>query len=195
MSPIIYLKQKFECWHVSATLLFVLLSFAFTSCEKQADPFRNPCIATQEEKDAQKVVDIKVIKDYFRDNNIDTTDMQVTDSGIHYFKIKEGSGDKIVSGDRVSVHYIGKFLNAATFDASTTFDNSYPSGSPFIVYVDIKNTSGSVIEGWNQALKLMQVGEISRFYIPSYLAYGRCGSQSIGPNEVLAFEIEALRKL
>lgn len=195
MSPITFLRQRSKYWNTSVTLLLVLLSLSFSSCDKQEDPYRNRCIATEDEKKAQMIVDVKAIKKYFRDSNIDTTDMQVTASGIHYFTIKEGTGDMIQSGERVSVHYIGKHLNEPTFDASKTFDNSYPTGSPFTVCVDARNASCSVIEGWNQALKLMRIGGISRFYIPSYLAYGPCGSQSIFPNEVLSFEIETLRKL
>jgi FKBP-type peptidyl-prolyl cis-trans isomerase len=195
MSPITFLKQRSKHWNTSAALLFVMLSLVFSSCDKQEDPYRNRCVATEEEKNAQMLVDVQAIKKYLRDSNIDTTDMQVTASGIHYFTIREGTGDMITSGDRVSVHYIGKHLSAPTFDASRTFDNSYPTGTPFTVYVDMKNTPGSVIEGWNQALKLMKIGGISRFYIPSYLAYGPCGSSTIFPNEVLSFEIETLRKL
>jgi FKBP-type peptidyl-prolyl cis-trans isomerase len=191
---LLHQKQQLGRWLAQALfMLAVLVSFA--SCKQEQDPFRNPCVATEEEKMAQKEIDVKIIKKYFRDNDIDTTNMLVTDSGIHYFKIKEnGSGEEIKSGDRVSVHYIGKFINKSTFEESTTFDNSYPRGTPFTVCVDAKNTTCSVIEGWNQALKVMRTGEIYRFYIPSYIAYGRCGSQNIMPNEVLSFEIETLRK-
>lgn len=173
-------------------MLAVLVSFA--SCKKEQDPFKNPCIATEDEKKVQQEIDVKVIKKYFRENDIDTTDMLVTDSGIHYFKLTQSNGEEIKTGDRVSVHYIGKFINKKSFEESTTFDNSYPRGTPFTVCVDARNTGCSVIEGWNQALKLMRVGETYLFYIPSYMAYGPCGSQNIMPNEVLSFEIQTLRK-
>lgn len=190
---LIHHKTKISTWLAKASFLFAALVF-FSSC-KEEDPFRNPCIATQEEIALQKIEDIKVIKRYFRVNDIDTTNMQVTETGIHYFVLEEGTGAAIQSGDMVSVHYLGKYLNAPTFNDSDPFDSSYSRAKPFTVFVDVRNTQGSVIEGWNQALKLMKIGETSLFYIPSYLAYGKCGNSSIRPNEVLSFEIKAIQKL
>ncbi len=191
---LLHQKQQLGRWLAQALLMLAILVSLASCKQNQPDPFKNPCVATEDEKMMQKEVDVKVIKKYFRVNDIDTTDMLVTDAGIHYFKIRESNGEEIKSGDRVLVHYIGKFINKPTFEQSTTFDNSYPRGTPFTVCVDARNTSCSVIEGWNQALKLMRTGEVYRFYIPSYIAYGRCGSQNILPNEVLSFEIETIRK-
>jgi len=164
------------------------MAVAFTACEKELP--RNPCYPTEEEKQTQKIADIKTIKKYFRDNKIDTTNMQVTASGIHYFNLVPGTGDQIKSGNAVEVDYIGKHLNGPTFDLSTTFDKSYGQ-KPFQFVVGNRN----VIAGWDEALPLMKVGEETRFYIPSYLAYGPCGSGSIRPSEVLVFDIKVNKKL
>ncbi|MDX5422884.1 MAG: FKBP-type peptidyl-prolyl cis-trans isomerase [Hymenobacteraceae bacterium] len=172
-----------------ALLLFVI-AVSFAACEKQEFP-RSICRPTESEKMTQKEADIKVIKKYFRENNIDTSSMQVTASGIHYFNLTQGTGAKANLGDVVEVHYLGKYLDGPTFNSSTTFDSSYGGAKPFTVSIG----AGGVIAGWEEALQLMKVGEESRFYIPSYLAYGPCGRGSIGPNEVLVFDIKLLRKL
>jgi len=182
-----YLLHKANTGLKALLLLFILGSLA--ACGEVEDPYRSPCLPTQEEKDAQKAADIKGIKTYFRENNIDTTNMQETASGIHYFVLTPGTGAQVETGDMVEVHYLGKFVDKPTFDASTKFDSSYDRGKPFPFVVG----ADQVIDGWDEALTLMKVGEEARFYIPSGLAYGPCGSQgSIPPNAVLAFDIKVL---
>ncbi len=168
-------------------MLFILAATA--SCGETKDPYRSICRPTDEEKDAQKIVDIKSIKKYFRENKIDTTNMQVTASGIHYFVLTPGAGAQVQQGSYTEVHYLGKYVDKPTFDASTTFDSSYGRGEPLSVVVG----AGQVIKGWEAALKLMTVGEEARFYFPSGLAYGPCGDQRIiPPNAILAFDIKVL---
>lgn len=104
-----------------------------------------------------------------------------TDSGIGYEVLKAGEGDKPTGADNVKVHYRGTLMSGKEFDSS------YRRGEPFTTQVD-----GRVIQGWQEALKLMSPGAKYRFYIPSELAYGPMGSRSIGPNEALIFEIELL---
>ncbi len=60
----------------------------------------------------------------------------------------------------------------------------YKRGAPY----ETKLTS--VVKGWTEILQLMKDGDKWEVYIPSELAYGPRGSQSIGPNAALIFVME-----
>lgn len=97
--------------------------------------------------------------------------------------IQQGEGERAVqAGDSITVHYTG------TLKDGTKFDSSLDRGEPFVFTVGV----GSVIEGWDQGLLGMTVGEKRIIEIPSELAYGRQGSGSIPANSGLIFEVELL---
>jgi FKBP-type peptidyl-prolyl cis-trans isomerase len=93
---------------------------------------------------------------------------------------QEGDGREAESGDEVSVHYTG------TLRDGTQFDSSYDRGEPYTFVLGI----GQVIEGWDQGILGMKVGEKRRLEIPSDLGYGQTGSGIIPPNAGLIFETE-----
>ncbi|MDR1454115.1 MAG: FKBP-type peptidyl-prolyl cis-trans isomerase [Tannerella sp.] len=103
-----------------------------------------------------------------------------TESGLQYKVLTEGNGPKPVTTDRVKVHYTGKHLDG------TVFDSSVQRGEPA--------TFGllGVIAGWTEVLQIMPVGSKYQVWIPSDLAYGPSGSQTIKPNSTLEFEIDLL---
>jgi FKBP-type peptidyl-prolyl cis-trans isomerase len=96
--------------------------------------------------------------------------------------IVEGTGEGAVVGDTLSVNYLGTFLDG------TKFDSSYDRNEPF----EFELGSGYVIQGWDQGLVGMKVGEKRKLTIPSDLAYGVNGSGSIPGDTNLIFEIELL---
>ncbi len=107
--------------------------------------------------------------------------VKVTESGLQYKVIKEGSGKQPTADSTVSVHYRGTLING------TEFDSSYKRGQPASFPV------GGVIRGWTEALQMMKEGAKWELYIPSDLAYGERGAgASIGPNSTLKFEVELL---
>ncbi len=107
----------------------------------------------------------------------------VTDSGLQYSVLVAGDSGGTSPGtlDTVVVHYEG------TLTDGTVFDSSYARGEPASFGL------ASIIPGWQEVLQLMKPGDKWSIVLPSEIAYGERGAgQSIGPNEVLLFDIELL---
>ena len=117
----------------------------------------------------------------FLDENATKEGVVTTASGLQYQVLTEGQGAKPVASDEVTVHYHGTLIDGTVFDSSV--DRGQPATFPV----------GGVIQGWVEALQLMNVGSKYKLFIPSNLAYGERGAGgSIGPNETLVFEVELL---
>lgn len=122
----------------------------------------------------------QVKSDTFFKENAKKVGVKTTGSGLQYRVITEGKGRKPVPTSDVIVHYKGSLLDG------TIFDSSYDRGQP------VKFKVNSVIPGWTEALQLMRVGSKYEIYLPSELAYGDQGNQSIPPGAALIFEVELL---
>ena len=97
--------------------------------------------------------------------------------------IQKGNGKKAEAGKTVSVHYTGQL------DNGKTFDSSYPRKKP----IEFPLGKGYVIEGWDEGIALLQVGDKARFVIPSYLGYSSAGAGGvIPPNATLVFDVELM---
>jgi len=119
--------------------------------------------------------------DAYLEQNKKKEGVKVTESGLQYEVITPGEGGKPTSADKVKVHYVGTLIDG------TEFDSSIKRGEPAVFGV------GQVIEGWSEAMQLMNVGSKGRLVIPSELAYGEQGvAPSIQPNSVLIFEVELM---
>ena len=106
-----------------------------------------------------------------------------TESGLRYKMIQKGNGKKAENGKTVSVHYEGSLENGKVFDSSYTRKKpiEFPLGE------------GNVIEGWDEGIALLQVGDKARFVIPSHLGYGSSGAGGvIPPNATLIFDVELM---
>lgn len=99
-------------------------------------------------------------------------------------EIEEGSGEEAVSGDEVTVQYVG-----VDYKNGKEFDSSWSRSEPFTFTLG----EGQVIPGWDQGVEGMKVGGRRELIIPPELAYGETGAPpSIGPNETLVFVIDLL---
>jgi peptidyl-prolyl cis-trans isomerase A (cyclophilin A) len=106
-----------------------------------------------------------------------------TESGLRYQFIQRGSGKKAENGKTVAVHYEGSLENGKVFDSS------YPRKKP----IEFRLGQGQVIEGWDEGIALLQVGDKARFVIPSDLAYGPSGAGGvIPPHATLIFDVELM---
>lgn len=135
----------------------------------------------QKEQQAEARENKKKEEEFLAENRTNEG-VQVTDSGLQYKVLEEGSGPSPDSSDEVKVHYTGTLLDG------TEFDSSHDRGEP------VQFPLNQVIDGWTEGLQLMKEGAKYRFWIPSELGYGpnpRPGGQ-IGPNETLVFEVELL---
>jgi len=117
----------------------------------------------------------------FLADNLNNDGVTALESGMQYIVLTEGEGEKPAATDTVDVHYEGSLING------TVFDSSIKRGEPATFPVN------GVIQGWQEALQLMNVGSKWKVFIPSDLAYGAQGAGGdIGPNETLIFEMELL---
>jgi peptidyl-prolyl cis-trans isomerase A (cyclophilin A) len=106
-----------------------------------------------------------------------------TESGLRYQFIQKGDGKQAEAGKTVSVHYEGSLENGKVFDSS------YPRKKP----IEFKLGVGQVIEGWDEGIALLKVGDKARFVIPSDLGYGPAGAGgAIPPNATLIFDVELM---
>ena len=139
----------------------------------------------KQEAEAAKMAEInqKAGEEYLAKNG-KRPEVKITESGLQYEVLTEGSGPKPEATDQVEVHYTGKLIDG------TVFDSSVERGQPATFGVT------QVIPGWVEALQLMNAGSKWRLFIPSNLAYGPNGAGGvIGPNQTLIFDVELLRVL
>ena len=106
----------------------------------------------------------------------------ITDSGLKYEDLVEGTGESPRPGQMVVVHYTG------TLENGKKFDSSLDRGRPFEFAIG----QGRVIKGWDEGVMSMKVGGKRRLIIPPALGYGNRDLGVIPPNSTLIFEVELL---
>ena len=97
--------------------------------------------------------------------------------------LQEGTGGVSKNGDKLTVDYVG------TLEDGIKFDSSIDRGTPFSFTLG----QGRVIQGWEQGMLDMKVGEKRRLTIPYSLGYGENGYGSIPPKATLIFEVDLLK--
>ena len=108
---------------------------------------------------------------------------QKTESGLRYQIIQKGNGKQAEKGRTVSVHYTG------ALDNGKVFDSSYGRKKP----IEFPLGKGYVIEGWDEGIALLQVGDKARFVIPPHIGYGSAGAGGvIPPDAILVFDVELM---
>jgi peptidylprolyl isomerase len=121
------------------------------------------------------------IGDDFLAQNKKVDGVKVTESGLQYLVLKAGEGTTHpTEKDKVKVHYHGTLIDGSVFDSSV--DRGQP----------IEFGLNQVIAGWTEGLQLMVVGEKTRLFIPSKLAYGNNAAGKIKPGSTLIFDVELL---
>lgn len=107
---------------------------------------------------------------------------KVTKSGLNIFTISKGTGKKPQKANVVTLEYTAGFIDGSVFDS--TIERKEPF--KFIV------GNNEVIDGLEEAIRLMNVGDHCLIIIPFRLAYGEEKHGVIAPFSTLVFEIELL---
>lgn len=134
-----------------------------------------------QDKQAAQAKDVIAEGEIFLKQNADKEGVMITESGLQYEVLTEGSGDKPSLTSTVRTHYHGMLTDGSVFDSSVE------RGQPAEFAVN------GVIKGWTEALQMMNAGSKWRLTIPYELAYGEQGAgAAIEPFATLVFEVELL---
>jgi peptidylprolyl isomerase len=107
---------------------------------------------------------------------VSEADFTETESGLKYYFIEEGDGTAVQDGDMVDIHA------QLWLEDGTLLQSSVQQGTP----INFIQGSGSSLPGLDEALLLMQVGDIVQLVLPPELAGGFAGDTNI------IFEMELL---
>ena len=111
--------------------------------------------------------------------SIEESDYTVTDSGLKFYILTEGTGDVIAAGDQITLHY------TMWDESGTQLESSYDFGQPVSLVAGAEQAG----PGWDEALLLMRAGDKAQFVLTPELAFG--GEAANVPTEGnLIFEIE-----
>ena len=120
----------------------------------------------------------------FLEQNAKKEGVVVTNSGLQYEVLKEGTGKRPKATDTVRCHYEGRLLDGSVFDSS--YRRNQPADFGL----------SQVITGWTEGVQLMAEGAKYRFYIPYMLTYGEGGAgEMIPPFSTLIFDVELIKVL
>ncbi len=111
--------------------------------------------------------------------SVDESEYIVTDSGLKFFMITEGSGELIESGDQVTLHY--KMWD----EDGNQLETSYDFGQPVPIIAGI----GQAGPGWDEALLMMSSSGKAQFVLTPELAYGDQAANAPTEGDLI-FEIE-----
>jgi len=103
-----------------------------------------------------------------------------TESGLQYEMLEDYEGPTPGLGARVLLHFTIEDLSG------TVYKSTYDADSP------TETILTNLIEGWQEGIQLMSVGDRYRFYIPPDLSYGSDGGPHVEPNGVMVSTIELL---
>lgn len=114
----------------------------------------------------------------FLEENAKLENVNVTESGLQYIVVEQGTGPCPVFTDTVLLDYQLMLLDG------TVVDSSYLRGEPTSFPLT------QVIEGFAEGVQLMPIGSHYVFFIHPSLGYGESSMSSMGPNSLLIFEVE-----
>jgi FKBP-type peptidyl-prolyl cis-trans isomerase FkpA len=100
--------------------------------------------------------------------------MERSESGLYFELKEEGNGKPIPLDAQIYVTYSGRLLNGKLFDES---------GAEPRVF-----RANQLIEGWREALLMMEEGSSARIIVPPHLAYKKASKGDIPADAILVFD-------
>ncbi len=172
--------MKFRNIYAAAAVI-ALVAFT-TGCSKQAEedaPATEADVATTEVPESTEEAAV--------------TDTQANEvfeitTGLTARILRSGDGQVAKAGDTVVVHYTGWLYDeSAENNRGAKFDSSVDRGQHF----DFSLGAGQVIQGWDQGVEGMAIGEVRELVIAPDMGYGERGAGNvIPPGATLVFEVE-----
>lgn len=160
------------------TLVYKVELLAIRSVEEVNREREELAKKSEIEKEERRINEPERIRKYIEENNIVT---KPRESGLYFTILKDGFGNAPVDSDIVTLEYIHYDLDG------NVLQSSYDDKTPFTFEVG----TGAVINGWEEAVKLMPKGTKAWMLIPSELGYGEHQRvRNIKPYTPLVFELE-----
>lgn len=155
------------------------------AAQKEADRAR--ATAAAEEASKQRVVGEAAFKEaesFLKQREYDLSKGVMTDSGLWYLDLEQGSGKAATATSTVRAHYTGWLADGKKFDSSV--DRGEPATFPLT----------GVVKGWTEGVGTMKEGGKRLLVIPYPLGYGMGGRPPTIPQKAtLVFEVELLNVL
>lgn len=180
----------------SASLFTFNLGLSDVLGAEDFQKFQEKMVAKQNEEyvkkqEEQLAIDSGIIENYLKEKGLNALR---TESGLRYVLTKAGKGENAMPGQSTSINYAGYLLNGTPVDTNIESvarkNNTFTDGRPYEPYEVVVDAS-QVIQGWHEAIKLMNKGSKMTVFIPSPLAYGsQRRSEEIVENSILAFDME-----
>lgn len=166
---------------IKDTIAGAELKVSHADAQKIVSEFFREQEAKQRAKAAENGKKLREEGEAYLAENAKKEGVVVTESGLQYKVINEGTGKQPKATDTVKCHYEGFLINGTVFDSS--IQRGEPASFPL----------NAVIKGWTEGLQLMKEGAKYRFFIPYNLAYGEAGAAgAIPPYAALIFDVELI---
>jgi FKBP-type peptidyl-prolyl cis-trans isomerase len=141
--------------------------------------FKDKLMKRQEERKKAQALQNKKQGEEFLKENANQEGVIITDSGLQYKILKQGTGPIPKESDIAIVHYRGTLLDG------TEIFNTFNGAQPIKLPVNLS------LPAWKEALQLMKTGSKFVLFIPPHLAYKEHGKPPlIGANALLIYEAE-----
>jgi FKBP-type peptidyl-prolyl cis-trans isomerase FklB len=135
-------------------------------------------VVTEQQAERRQAEQKQIEEDkQFLEKNARKEGVVITESGLQYKVVEEGTGKTPGPTDQVTVNYRGTLINGQEFDSSDRVGK--PATFPL----------NGVIKGWTEGLQHLKEGGKIELYIPPDLGYGKKGPLA---NRTLVFDVELL---